>query len=615
MSSPLSSNASSTFRMNNKREMKTLRGLAAARGYAVGPVFIYRGDGDFPVPEYVVESGREGDEMLRLKRAIYEAKRDLSGVVSALKDRTGRAEVKIFECHLMLLEDPVLLGEIESDILERRVNAESAVRRAVNHARQLFARMNDPYFKERVRDLDDVELRLLKALLGCAANPLQGLREPSIIVADDLTPSETAQMPRELVLGFATNGGSLTSHVSLLARAMGVPAVAGLGDITVLARAGETVLLDGTAGEVTLDPTPVRFIDFCDLVERQKELSEEVASGAPAGTLKDGSSILLYANHHPGAPFKEMKDLGARGVGLYRSEYLWLSREGEPSEEDQYKAYREVAEFAGSISATATAAIRVLDIGGDKMVRGISQRTDTRQVESNPFLGNRSIRYLLSHPEVFHTQLRAILRASAHGKIRIIYPMVSCIEELRSAAEMMARVRSELDAEGIAYDPKIPIGAMIEVPSAALVADAIAKYVDFFSLGTNDLIQYVMAADRVNDSVAHLYQPTHPAVLNLIRFVIKAAKQAKIPVCVCGESAADPLVGTLWAAMGVDVLSMSPTYIPVMSKLLSRLTREDLEDYRKRVEAVGDDVTGAEMLAVCRGWMEEKIPDFANIVL
>lgn len=602
--------------MSSNRETKVLTGIAAARGFAVGPVFVFRGDGDIPIPEYVVEAGCEGDEILRLKRAIFEAKRDLEGLLSTLRARSGRGEEKVFESHLMILEDPELLKENDRYILSQRMNAEAAVRRAINRARSIFARMNDEYFRERVRDLDDVEKRLLKALLGSAANPLQELKRPSIIVANDLTPSETVQMPRNLVLGFATNCGSLTSHVSLLARAMGVPAVAGLGDVTTLVTPGETVLLDGTAGAITVQPTAAAVREFMDLIERQKELSEEAVLGAPAGTLKDGGEILLYANHHPGAPFEDVYNLGARGVGLYRSEYLWLNKEGEPSEEEQYAAYRELAEFAGKLSAEkATAAIRVLDIGGDKIVKGISQRSDTRKVESNPFLGNRSIRYLLSHPDVFKTQLRAILRASEHGKIRIIYPMVSCIEELRAAEKMLDEVRRELDAEGIAYDHEIPIGAMIEVPAAAIIAKAVAKHVDFFSLGTNDLIQYVMAADRVNDAVAHLYQPTHPAVLSLVRHVVSVAKEAGKAVSVCGESAADPIVGTLWAAFGVDVLSMSPTYIPVMSKLFSKLTRADLDDYRATVEAIGEDATAEEILSVCRTWMKSKVPDYDNIVL
>ena len=595
--------------------METVRGLAAARGFAVGPVFVFRGSGAIPIPEYVVEPGCDGDELLRFKRALYEAKRDLETLISALYERNGQTESKVFECHQMLMEDPVLIGQVEKQILENRVNAESAVRRAFDSARSVFQRMNDPYFRERVRDLDDVERRLLKCLLGFAVNPLQELKTPSIIVADDLTPGETIQIPRELVLGFATNGGSVTSHVALLARSMGIPSVAGLGDITSRVEPGETILLDGTGGEVTIAPTATAIRDFRDLIERQKELSEEVVFGAPAGTLKSGGEILLYANLHPGAPFKEVRDLGARGIGLYRSEYLWLNEEGEPSEEQQFEAYRAVAEFAKEVSPTASVTIRVLDIGGDKIVKGISQLNDTHQVESNPFLGNRSIRYLLSHPDVFRTQLRAILRASAYGKIRILYPMISCVEELRAAAAILDEVRVKLTEEGVPFDPQIPIGAMIEVPAAAIAATAIARHVDFISLGTNDLIQYVMAADRVNDAVAHLYQPTHPSVIYLVRRAIEAAKAAGIPVSVCGETAADPIVGTLWAAMGATVLSMSATYIPVMSKIFSKLTREDLDDYRRTVEAAGDDHTAAELEAVCRDWMRARIPDFDNIVI
>lgn len=601
--------------MNSKRETTVLSGLSAARGFAVGQVFVFRGDGDLPIPEYVVEAGREGDEILRLKRAIFEAKRDLEGILSALRARSGHGEEKVFEAHLMLLEDPELLKEIDKSILNSRLNAEAAVRRAIDRARSIFSRMNDSYFRERVRDLDDVEKRLLKALLGSAASPLAELKRPSIIVADDLTPSETVQMPRELVLGFATNGGSVTSHVSLLARAMGVPAVAGLSNITSLVMPGETVLLNGTGGTITIAPSAADIRDFRDLIERQKELSEEAVSGARAGTLKDGGRILLYANHHPGAPFEDIRELGARGVGLYRSEYLWLNKEGEPTEEEQYADYRKLAEDVHALSETATAAIRVLDIGGDKIVRSISQRGDTQKRESNPFLGNRSIRYLLSNPDVFRSQMRAILRASAHGKVRIIYPMISCIEELRAAEAMLKKVQTELKAEGLPFDDKIPIGAMIEVPAAAIIAKAVAKHVDFFSLGTNDLIQYVMAADRVNDAVAHLYQPTHPAVLSLIRHVLDAAKEANIPVSVCGESAADPIVGTLWAAMGASVLSMSPTYIPVMSKLFSKLSRADLDEYRRVVEEVGADATADEILTVCKQWMRSKVPDFDNFVL
>ena len=589
--------------------MRTVAGLATARGFAMGPAFIYRGDGEIPVPQYVVEPGREPDELARLQRAVVETKAGLEKLISTLREHTGGKDVRIFECHMMLLEDIVLFGETEKYIREDRINAETAVRRTARHARRQFEQMNDPYFRERVRDLDDVERRLLKALTGFAEDPTCELKVPSVVVADDLTPSETVRLPRELVLGFATNGGSTTSHVALLARAMGIPAVTGLGDITVRAVAGETLLLDGTNGAVTIFPTPAAVRDFSDLVERQRELVEDVASGAPAGTLRDGGDIPIYANVHPGVPVADVKAQGARGIGLYRSEYLWLNRELEPTEEEQFEAYRDAAIFAKTLGPKSTIAIRTLDIGGDKLVRGIST------TEANPFLGNRSIRYLLSNPDVFTKQLRAILRASAFGPIGVMYPMISCVEELQAAARTLESVRRQLDAEGIAYRKDLPVGAMIEVPSAAINADALAKYVNFFSIGTNDLVQYTMAADRGNESVAHLYQPTNPAVLRLMKMTVAAAKRNGIYVSVCGESASDPIVGVLWAAMGVDVLSMSATYIPLIAKLLQRLSRADLDDYLKAVEAMGDGASAAEILAVCESWMRARIPDLDNIVL
>ena len=595
--------------MNSKRTMRTIAGLATARGFAMGPVFVYRGDGDIPVPEYVVDSGREAEELVRLKRAVLETQRDLETMISTLKERSGNEDVRIFECHQMLLEDPVLYGETERHVLEGHVNAEAAVRRTVNRARARFERMNDPYFRERVRDLDDVERRLLKSLTGFGGNPHLELKAPSIVIADDLTPSETVQLPREYVLGFATNGGSTTSHVALLARAMGIPAVTGLVDITARVIAGETVLLDGTNGAVTIAPDEESVRSFSNLIERQKEIVEDASRGAPAGTLKDGGDVLIYANVHPGVPVADVKEQGARGVGLYRSEYLWLNREMEPTEEEQFEAYSDAAKFASTLGPRSSITIRTLDIGGDKLVRGISSK------EANPFLGNRSIRYLLSNPRVFRTQLRAILRASVFGKVAILYPMVSCVEELREAAKILADVKRELDEKGIAYDRTTPVGAMIEVPSAAINADAFAKYVQLFSIGTNDLVQYTMAADRGNESVAHLYQPTNPAVLKLMRMTIDAAKRNGVWVGVCGESASDPIVGVLWAAMGVDMLSMSATYIPLMSKLFSRLTRTDLDDYLRTVEAMGAAATSDEILAKCNEWMRSRIPDLDTIVI
>jgi len=589
--------------------MKTLAGLATARGFVSGPVFIYRGDGEIPVPEYLIEPGREGDELLRLKRAHYATKRDLETLISVLRERTGRNDVRVFECHLMILEDAMLQEETERYIIDQRLNAEAAVRKTANGARAQFERMNDPYFRERVRDLDDIERRLLKSITGFGGTPHLELKSPAIVVADDLSPSETVQLPREYVLGFATNGGSTTSHAALLARAMGIPCVTGLGNITALVKAGETVLLDGTNGAVTLNADEATRDQFEELVRKQNFNLAVAVSGAPAGTLKAGGEVKIFANLHPGVPVAGLREFGARGVGLYRSEYLWLNRELEPSEEEQFEAYRDAVRFTSTLGPEATITIRALDIGGDKTVRGISSK------EANPFLGNRSIRYLLSNREVMRTQLRAILRASAFGKIDLMYPMVSCVEELREAAIVLDEVKRRLDAEDIPYDRELRVGAMVEVPAAAINAEAIARHVDFLSIGTNDLIQYTMAADRGNEAVANLYQPTNPAVLKLIEMTIAAARRQGIEVSVCGESAADPIVGVLWVAMGVQKLSMSAGYIPVIAKLLSQLTRDDLDAYRDHVSALPVDATAKEIFDACHAWMGAKISDLEDALI
>lgn len=589
--------------------MRTLAGLATARGFAVGPVFIYRGEGAVPIPEYRVEPGDETGELMRLRRAMDETRRDLEGLVAVLRQRTGRADVRVFECHLLILDDATLLDETKHHITEDRLNAEAAVRKTMSGARAKFERMNDPYFRERVRDFDDIERRLLKALMGFARSPQLELKTPCIVVADDLTPSETVQLPREYVLGFATNGGSTTSHVALLARALSIPAVTGLGNITAQVHPGETVLLDGTNGAITLNPDAAARHQFEILLARQREMAEAASSGVRAGTLKDGSKVYIYANVHPGVPVAGIKEYGAQGVGLYRSEYLWLSRELEPSEEEQYEAYLTAVKFAAGLSDEGSITIRVLDIGGDKLVRGISSK------EANPFLGNRSIRYLLSHRQVMCAQLRSILRASVEGHVGILYPMVSCVEELREAATVLASVKRQLDEDGIAYDPNVRVGAMIEVPSAALNAEAFAPYVDFFSIGTNDLVQYTMAADRGNEAVAHLYQPLNRAVIRLVKMTIDAAEAQGKRVGVCGESASDPIVGIYWAALGANSLSMSATYIPVMAKLFSRLTREDLAEYARVPDQLPLSASAQEIFEACRAWMGRKIPDLEDLLI
>lgn len=592
----------------NSDTQQTLSGLAASRGLVAGPVFLYRGDWAMQVPEFVVEPGHEQEELLRFRRTVLNVKRDLEGLIAVLKERTGRSDVKVFECHLMIIEDSMLQKETTRYILEEHLNAEAAVRRTANNARSMFERMNDPYFRERVRDLDDVERRLLRSLSGFEAHPKIDLTYPSIVIADDLTPSETVQLPREYVLGFATNKGSATSHVALLARTLSIPAVCALGDITSRVSPGETVLLDGVNGTVTVHPDKEELASFENLIERTGKFINGKDCEAPAGQLKSGGRIILCANAQPGVSLDSLKQYGAHSIGLYRTEYLWLSRELEPTEEEQFATYKEAVMECSKMSPESYVTIRLLDIGGDKIVRGISSE------EANPFLGNRSIRYLLSHRDALRRQLRAIFRASAFGNVRIMCPMVSCVEEVRETLQTVEAVKLELSGKNIPFDKSVKFGVMIEIPAAALIADDLARQVDFFSLGTNDLVQYTMAADRGNSSVSYLYQPLHPAVLKLVSMTVAAAKRAKIDVEVCGESASDPVVGPYWAALGVDALSMSATYIPQMSRILGELTRADLDEYAKVPSTLPCGTTGDEVFAACRKWLLDKLPN-AEVLL
>ena len=600
---------SSTSLMSSKKHQKTLSGLATARGLAEGPVFLYRSTGDLLIPEFVVELEDVPKEVARLRRAIVEVKRDLEGLISVLKQRTGREDVRIFECHLQLVEDEFLQEETIKAISNQKLNAEAAVRRTVSQIRAHFDRMNDSYFRERVLDLEDVERRLQKALAGFTNRAPIELKTPAIIVANDLTPSETVQLPRELVLGFATNTGSTTSHVALLARSLGIPAVCGLKDITAQVQPGQIVLLDGTAGSVTINPTDETRAAFRALQAEHEDLLRLASAKDSVGCLKSGEKIQLYANIQKGVALKDLQGSGAKGVGLYRSEYLWLDREREPTEEEQFEAYKEVAELGKALDPSGSVTIRVLDIGGDKLVKGISS------TETNPFLGNRSIRYLLTNRNVFRTQLRAILRASDYGRVKIMYPMVSCLEEAREAACVLTEVKRHLLEEGIPFDNQIEVGAMIEVPSAALLAEALAKEFDFFSVGTNALVQYAMAADRGNEAVAYLYQPLNPAIIKLMQMTLAGAQKEGIPVSVCGESAADPVAGILWVALGVTMLSMSGAYIPVIAKILSQLTKADLDDYAQVPARLPLASTAQDVYLACHEWMVAHVREFEGVYL
>ena len=587
--------------------MVTVSGTATSRGFVSGTVFLYAGDREMALPEYTLPESKIGAELARYREARAETRRQLEGVVTDVSSRVDDAEADIFRNHLVMLEDEVIISSVEKIIREERLNAEAAIHRVADSFRKSFERMNDPYLRERARDLDDVERRIMRTLTGRSETVLSQIDSPVIIVADDLTPSETVTLPRRCILGFATNHGSATSHVALLARAMGIPAVTGLGDITSVVKAGDRILLNGTHGEVTVNPDHATREQFAKLIWRERELMAMLEESRRQPDC--GLQVKLLANVQPGVPFGTLAAFGAEGMGLYRSEYLWLNRELEPTEDEQFEAYRSAAMFASRLAEGSSATIRLLDIGGDKIVKGISTK------EPNPFLGNRSIRYLLSHRSVMRRQFRAILRASAFGNVRLMYPMVSCVEELRESATELESVKRELESEGVDFDKALPVGAMIEVPSAALNADELARYVRFFSIGTNDLVQYTMAADRGNDAVASLYQPLNPAVIKLVKMAVEAAKRAGIPVGVCGESAADPVVGTYWVALGVTDLSMSATYIPVMAKVLSGLTRADLDEYAKVPDSMPHGSTAQDVFNACHDWIADRLPELRDSLI
>lgn len=588
--------------------MATLSGIATSRGFAAGTVFLFRSEDFITVPEFEIPQERVLSELARYHSAREETKRRISQLLERLRSQSGGAEHNIFENHLLFLDDVTMIAGVERRIRADRLNAEAAIRRTVGEFRAVFRQMKDPYLRERVRDVDDMEKRILSVLLKHENPAFAQISSPVVLVADDLTPSEAVALPRDLVLGFATDRGSSSSHVALLARAMGIPAVVGLGDVTSRVKPGDRVLLDGSAGTVTIHPDEESCRAFEGLMRRERELRALLSDGVSAvGRLKDGSSVALEANVQPGVPLGGLAAFGAHGIGLYRSEYLWLESDHSPSEDEQFAVYSEAAAAVAAIGGGARVVFRVLDLGGDKLPNGRKSK------EANPFLGNRSLRWLLSHREDFHVQLRAILRASAVGPSSIMYPMVSVAEELREANAALRRAKDSLRAEGAAFDDSIPCGCMIEVPAAALNADRLAQEVDFFSIGTNDLIQYTMAADRGNECVSYLYQPTNPSVLRLVDMTVQAGRRAGVPVAVCGETASDPVLGALWVAFGVSSLSMSPNYVPVLGKVLSALTRADLDAMRSGVVEMMNSGSAAEIMEFCRDFLLARVPRLGEI--
>ncbi|HSB07994.1 MAG TPA: phosphoenolpyruvate--protein phosphotransferase [Blastocatellia bacterium] len=533
-----------------------LQGVPASPGIAVGRVLRLEERGQHQFYYIGVSATQARTEVRRLREAFKEARSQLQDIKVRLAQELGYEHSFILDAHLLMLEDEQLIKELETEIRTRRVNAEWAVRTVADRAIDVYKQVNDPYLRERTSDLEDVATRLLTILSGHEEFDLSKLDQDVIIVAKNVGPSTVAELDFRHVLGFATNIGGLTSHSAIIARSLGIPAVVGLHDVTRLARTGNGIVIDGTAGEVILRPTRQVLASYREkqLRESRKGTRSTADTGKAAETI-DGARITLRANVEMPAEIESLALFGAEGIGLYRSEFLFLNRlPNLPGEDEQYDVYRKLAEATGE----AGASIRVFDLGGDKLtLAGF-------EAEQNPALGLRAMRLSLKVEQMFRTQLRAVLRANLHGKLRVVLPLISTITELREAKRIISDVKQEMAEARVEHNAALPIGVMIEVPAAAMMADVFAREADFLSVGTNDLIQYILAVDRANENVAYLYQPLHPAILRTLAHLVRVAEAEHVPLELCGEMAANPLQAIALIGLGVRTLSLVPASIPLV---------------------------------------------------
>jgi phosphotransferase system enzyme I (PtsI) len=526
---------------------------------------------DDRVPEQHLAEADVPGEIQRFEQALIDTRHQILEMQEEISNRLGAQEGAIFDAHLLVLEDPAVIEEVIRRIQNERLTAEYAFQQVADKFIQGFSEIDDEYLRERAADMRDVTSRILNNLLGNLEDTtIYRLTEPCIIISHDLTPSQTARLDKRHVLGFATDVGSKTSHTAIMARSMRIPAVVGLERASKVMTTGQYALLDGFNGLVIINPTDQTLFEYGQLARRQLTLEEKLRETReqPAVTL-DGVRVILSANIEQPSDAEAVTQSGAEGVGLFRTEYLFINRETLPSEEEQYQAYRQVA----TALKPNPVIVRTLDLGGDKFLSHLQVPQ-----EMNPFLGWRAIRFCLQEKEIFRCQLRAILRASAEGNVKMMYPMISSVTEVEQANAMVEDYKAELRKENTPFNENLEIGVMIEIPSAALAAEALARKVNFFSIGTNDLIQYSLAVDRLNEKIAHLYEPTHPAILRLIHMTVEAARKRGIWVGVCGEMAGDPLVAPLLLGLGIEELSVAPMSVPRIKFLIRRMKMTEARD-------------------------------------
>ncbi len=579
--------------------MKILTGIAAAGGIAIGRAMLLDHE-DLSVPATPINADQIPAEILRFEDALTRTRAQILKIQHQITQELGREHAEIFDAHLMLIEDRTLIEEVIQGLKSQQVAVEYVFSQSLKKYTSALSSVNDEYLRERVADVNDVSRRILKNLMGEQTGRLDRISDKVIVIAYDLSPSDTATMHKKNVIGFATDIGGRTSHTAIMAKSLEVPAVVGLEKVTQAVKDGDEVIIDGTGGKVIINPDAATRELYEVERERYLQHGRELLqfTTAPAVTL-DRRNIALLANMELPEEIESIRAHGAAGIGLYRTEYLYLNRRTLPTEDEQFESYKQVVSAMNPMPVT----LRTLDLGGDKFLSHLDMPR-----EMNPFLGWRAIRFCLAMPEIFKAQLRAILRASAFGKVRIMYPLISGLEELQAANAMLEQCKRELEKKGIKYDPKMEVGAMIEIPSAAVTCDLLAKQVTFFSIGTNDLIQYALAADRVNEKIAYLYDPAHPAVLRLIKMIIDTGHQHKVKVCMCGEMAGDPELTMILIGMGLDEISVSAVMLPEIKLIIRSIKYQNAQRVAK--EALKFSM-GKDVMAYARQELNKAMKDKA----
>ncbi|MDR1192338.1 MAG: phosphoenolpyruvate--protein phosphotransferase [Verrucomicrobiales bacterium] len=584
---------------NHTAEIR-LTGIPVSPGVVHGPLMVLTSE-ELLIPKNKIEPDAVPAEIARLEAALMKTRQEIVAIKENLAVAIGEKDAAIFDAHLLVLDDSTLLDAVRKQIEGRNLCVEVVFHHLMQNYAQSMRQVDDAYLRERATDILDVGRRVLNNLLGNSSSDKYNLEQPSIILAHDLSPSDTAMLDRTKVLGFVTDIGSRTSHTAIMARSLGIPAVVGLKDASHKLGRGLHVVLDGHEGILIVNPDAQTMLRYGRLEHKRHEVDVQLEQlrGTEAVT-KDGRKIVLSANMELPEDFPLIKAHGAEGVGLYRTEFLFLQRPALPTEQEQIEIYRKII----AASAPHPVIFRTLDIGGDKMLDHLGLVE-----EVNPFLGWRAIRYTLERRDIFRTQLRAICRAGEGSKVRIMFPMVSAVEELRQARDLLDEALAELRRDGLGYAADIEIGTMIETPAAALITDRLAKEVQFFSIGTNDLIQYTIAVDRMNAKVAYLYQPTHPSIISLIGHTVKNAHAAGIWVGVCGEMAGELLLVPLLVGLGIDELSMGPKFLPRAKAAIQRLSYAELQQQVAEWQTLG---TAGEIMDRLKQVAREKFAELLD---